>query len=104
MADIIDDSYSISIAKILIEGNLDIISATAPTELEPGTLFNIDMNITNWGGDDSCFVQLIDIDYQVSIMRVTFDAPGYSSFTLTLEGIQMQNRDMNLLIQAGHIV
>ena len=104
MVDIIDDVYPISVTKILIEGNLDIINATAPSEAEPGTLFNIVVNITNWGGDDSCFANLVDDDLQMTIMTMTFNVPGYTSFTITFPGIQMQNRDMNYMIEAGHVV
>ncbi len=103
--DVIDDAYPVSIAKKWVEGYLDIVNVIAPLEVEPGTYFTIDVDITNSGGDDTGFVWVKDADSGTYyIQDGKFSAPGYSSFIITTTDLLMPNRNLNLMIEAGHVV
>ena len=103
MVDIIDSTYPITVLKSIEEGNLQITNVTAPSEALPGTFFDIDIAITNLGGDDACFVWIYDADTGIYVSQDgRFSAPGYSSFSITASNLLMPDKDWNLVIQAGH--
>jgi len=105
MVDQIDTTYPITITRLLVEGDLEITSVIAPSELVPGALFDIQIFFTNHGGDDACFIWVKDADSGGYYHRNgRFDAPGYSLLNVTITDFLMPNKDLNLLIEAGHVV
>ena len=104
MVDIIDSTRTVSIARTIIEGNLQIVNVTAPSEVAPGTSFNIELGLRNDGGDDTGFIWVFDTDTGEYLLKNgKLSIPGYASFPLTLTGFVMPNREWNLRIEAGHV-